>query len=74
MDIQLDKYCQINPSSSPWLQERLAKLSGGIAAIKVGGVSEAEVNRFIDVLNATRTAMEEGIVPGGGKAFFVLFN
>merc|ERR1711997_207723 len=54
------------------LQERLAKLSGGIAVIKVGGASEVEVNekkdRFIDALNATRAAVEEGIVPGGGKA------
>lgn len=54
------------------LQERLAKLSGGVAVIKVGGASEVEVNekkdRFVDALNATRAAVEEGIVPGGGKA------
>jgi len=54
------------------LQERLAKLSGGIAVIKVGGASEVEVNekkdRVVDALNATRAAVEEGIVPGGGKA------
>mmetsp|Transcript_4526 Transcript_4526/g.7577 ORF Transcript_4526/g.7577 Transcript_4526/m.7577 type:complete len:576 (+) Transcript_4526:87-1814(+) len=54
------------------LQERLAKLSGGIAVIKVGGSSEVEVNekkdRVVDALNATRAAVEEGIVPGGGKA------
>jgi len=54
------------------LQERLAKLSGGIAVIKVGGGSEVEVaekkDRFVDALNATRAAVEEGIVPGGGKA------
>merc|ERR1712157_486608 len=54
------------------LQERLAKLSGGVAVIKVGGASVVEVNekkdRFIDALNATRAAVEEGIVPGGGKA------
>merc|ERR1711982_186620 len=54
------------------IQERLAKLSGGVAVIKVGGASEVEVNekkdRFIDALNATRAAVEEGIVPGGGKA------
>merc|ERR1719273_458893 len=54
------------------LQERLAKLSGGVAVIKVGGASEVEVNekkdRVIDALNATRAAVEEGIVPGGGKA------
>jgi chaperonin GroEL len=54
------------------LQERLAKLSGGVAIIKVGGASEIEVNekkdRVVDALNATRAAVEEGIVPGGGKA------
>mmetsp|Transcript_3516 Transcript_3516/g.5199 ORF Transcript_3516/g.5199 Transcript_3516/m.5199 type:complete len:576 (+) Transcript_3516:52-1779(+) len=54
------------------LQERLAKLSGGVAVIKVGGASEIEVNekkdRVVDALNATRAAVEEGIVPGGGKA------
>merc|ERR1719231_994575 len=54
------------------LQERLAKLSGGVAVIKVGGGSEVEVSekkdRFVDALNATRAAVEEGIVPGGGKA------
>jgi len=54
------------------LQERLAKLGGGVAVIKVGGASEVEVgekkDRFIDALNATRAAVEEGIVPGGGKA------
>jgi len=54
------------------LQERLAKLSGGVAVIKVGGSSEVEVNekkdRVVDALNATRAAVEEGIVPGGGKA------
>lgn len=54
------------------LQERLAKLSGGVAVIKVGGSSEVEVgekkDRFIDALNATRAAVEEGILPGGGTA------
>merc|ERR1719223_1228502 len=54
------------------LQERLAKLSGGVAMIKVGGSSEVEVNekkdRVDDALNATRAAVEEGIVPGGGSA------
>ena len=54
------------------LQERLAKLSGGVAVIKVGGVSEVEVgerkDRFVDALNATRAAVEEVVVPGGGSA------
>merc|ERR1719443_787856 len=54
------------------LKERLAKLSGGVAVIKVGGASEVEVgevkDRLNDALNATRAAVEEGIVPGGGVA------
>ncbi|KAG5460787.1 MAG: LOW QUALITY PROTEIN: heat shock protein 60 [Olpidium bornovanus] len=54
------------------LQERLAKLSGGVAVIKVGGASEVEVgekkDRFVDALNATRSAVEEGVVAGGGTA------
>jgi chaperonin GroEL len=54
------------------LQERLAKLAGGVAVIKVGGVTEVEVkerkDRVDDALNATRAAVEEGIVPGGGIA------
>jgi len=54
------------------LQERLAKLSGGVAVLKVGGASEVEVNekkdRITDALNATRAAVSEGIVPGGGVA------
>jgi chaperonin GroEL len=54
------------------LQERLAKLSGGVAVIKVGGASEVEVgekkDRVVDALNATRAAVEEGILPGGGVA------
>lgn len=54
------------------LQERLAKLSGGVAQIKAGGSSEVEVgekkDRIDDALNATRAAVEEGIVPGGGVA------
>jgi chaperonin GroEL len=54
------------------LQERLAKLSGGVAVIRVGGVTETEVkerkDRIDDALNATRAAVEEGIVPGGGVA------
>ncbi|MHC4267515.1 MAG: chaperonin GroEL [Planctomycetota bacterium] len=55
------------------LQERLAKLTGGVAVINVGGATEAEVNerkaRVEDALNATRAAVEEGIIPGGGVAF-----
>lgn len=65
-----------DPSTSEYekekLQERLAKLSGGVAVIKVGGSSEVEVgekkDRFVDALNATRAAVDEGILPGGGTA------
>ena len=67
---------QIEVSSSDYdrekLQERLAKLSGGVAIIKVGGSSELEVkerkDRVEDALHATRAAVEEGILPGGGTA------
>ncbi len=55
------------------LQERLAKLSGGVAVIEVGAATETELKekklRIEDALNATRAAVEEGIVPGGGTAF-----
>jgi len=55
------------------LQERLAKLAGGVAVIEVGAASEVEMkerkDRFDDALHATRAAIEEGIVPGGGVAF-----
>jgi len=67
---------QIEDTSSDYdrekLQERLAKLAGGVAVIKVGGASEIEVkerkDRVDDALNATRAAVEEGIVAGGGIA------
>jgi chaperonin GroEL len=55
------------------LQERLAKLSGGVAVVKVGAATETEMkekkHRVEDALQATRAALEEGIVPGGGVAF-----
>ena len=54
------------------MTERLAKLSGGVAVLKIGGSSEVEVgekkDRVVDALNATKAAVEEGIVPGGGTA------
>ncbi|MFQ5774373.1 MAG: TCP-1/cpn60 chaperonin family protein, partial [Kiloniellaceae bacterium] len=54
------------------LQERLAKLAGGVAVIRVGGATEVEVkdrkDRVEDAMNATRAAVEEGILPGGGSA------
>jgi chaperonin GroEL len=67
---------QIENTSSDYdrekLQERLAKLAGGVAVIKVGGATEIEVkerkDRVDDALHATRAAVEEGIVPGGGTA------
>ncbi len=67
---------QIEDTSSDYdkekLQERLAKLAGGVAVIKVGGSTEVEVkerkDRVEDALHATRAAVEEGIVPGGGVA------
>ncbi|WP_048648659.1 chaperonin GroEL [Nitratireductor soli] len=67
---------QIDETTSDYdrekLQERLAKLAGGVAVIRVGGSTEVEVkerkDRVDDALNATRAAVEEGIVPGGGTA------
>ncbi len=67
---------QVEETSSDYdkekLQERLAKLAGGVAVIKVGGATEIEVkekkDRVDDALHATRAAVEEGIVPGGGVA------
>jgi chaperonin GroEL len=67
---------QIADTSSDYdrekLQERLAKLAGGVAVIRVGGASEVEVkerkDRVDDAMHATRAAVEEGIVPGGGTA------
>lgn len=59
-------------------QERLAKLSGGVAVLKIGGASEAEVgekkDRVTDALNAARAAVKEGIVPGGGVALLYATN
>ena len=67
---------QIEETSSDYdrekLQERLAKLAGGVAVIRVGGATEVEVkerkDRVDDAMHATRAAVEEGIVPGGGVA------
>lgn len=60
------------------LQERLAKLSGGVAVIKVGAATETELKerklRIEDALNATRAAVEEGIVSGGGTALVNVYN
>jgi len=60
------------------LQDRIAKLSGGVAVVKVGAVTETEMKekklRLEDAINATRAAVEEGIVPGGGTTFAHLSN
>ena len=68
---------QVEDTSSDYdrekLQERLAKLVGGVAVIKVGAATETEMKekkaRVEDAMHATRAAVEEGIVPGGGVAF-----
>ena len=70
---------QIDTTTSEYdrekLQERLAKLSGGVAVIKVGAATETEMKekklRIEDALNATRAAVAEGIVPGGGSAYVI---
>ena len=60
------------------LQERLAKLAGGVAVIKVGAATETELKerklRIEDALAATKAAVEEGIVPGGGTAYVNVIN
>jgi hypothetical protein len=79
-----EQICSViaDPTSSEYdrtkLQERLAKLSGGVAVINVGGSSEVEVrkkkDRYDDALNATRAADEESILPGGGLLSRLSFN
>lgn len=72
---QIKKHIETSTSDydTEKLQERLAKLAGGVAVIYVGAASEVEMkekkNRFEDALAATRAAIEEGIIPGGGVAF-----
>ena len=62
-----------SPFEGDIIKQRLAKLSGGVGVIKVGGATEVEVKeikfRVDDALNATRAAIDEGIVPGGGIAY-----
>jgi chaperonin GroEL len=73
---------EIDKSTSDWdkekLQERLAKLSGGVAVIKVGAATETELkerkHRMEDAVSATRAAVEEGIVPGGGVALITAIS
>src|SRR5208282_44161 len=67
---------EIENSDSDWdrekLQERVAKLSGGVAVLRAGAATEVELkekkHRLEDAISATRAAIEEGIVPGGGSA------
>lgn len=72
MQIKTDIEASNSEYEKEKMHERMAKLSNGVAVIKVGGSSEVEVgekkDRFTDALNATRAAVEEGIVPGGGTA------
>ena len=73
---------QIEETSSDYdkekLQERVAKLAGGVAVIKVGAGSEVEMKekkaRVEDALHSTRAAVEEGVVPGGGSALIQMFR
>jgi chaperonin GroEL len=77
---QIKKEVEISDSDfdKEKLQERLAKLSGGVAVIKVGAATETEMkekkDRIEDALNATRAAQAEGIVPGGGLALALAGN
>jgi chaperonin GroEL len=68
----------LSHSESVFLKERLAKLSNGVATIKVGGITEVEAKermyRIEDAVNATRTAFEAGVLPGGGIALLSLSN
>src|SRR5207302_5219804 len=67
---------EIENTDSDWdrekLQERLAKLSGGVCVLRVGAATEVELkekkHRLEDAISATRAAIEEGIIPGGGRA------
>ena len=66
------KAADLHPAEKAAMQNRLAKLAGGVAIMKVGGATEAEIwekkDRIDDSIHATRAALEEGIVPGGGTA------
>lgn len=73
---------ELQEADSRWdaekLQERIAKLSSGIAVIKVGGSSDVDINelrdRYIDSIGATKAAIEEGVVPGGGSALLFAYS
>lgn len=67
-----------NEQDKAFLKKRLAKLNGGVAIIKVGAITETELKetklRIEDAVNATKAAVEEGIVPGGGTAYITILN
>ncbi|KAJ1609246.1 Hsp60 and GroEL-like chaperone (ATPase) [Cryptosporidium canis] len=69
---QIEENHQLSDYDKEKIQDRLARLTGGVALIKIGGYSDTEISelkdRFIDALNATKCAIEQGIVPGGGSA------
>lgn len=69
---QLEENHKLSEYDKEKIQERLARLTGGVALIKIGGYSDTEISelkdRFVDALNATKCAIEQGIVPGGGSA------
>ncbi|OII73415.1 HSP60 protein [Cryptosporidium ubiquitum] len=69
---QIEENHKLSDYDREKIQERLARLTGGVALIKIGGYSDTEISelkdRFIDALNATKCAIEQGIVPGGGSA------
>ncbi|KAJ1605961.1 Hsp60 and GroEL-like chaperone (ATPase) [Cryptosporidium canis] len=69
---QIEENHQLSEYDKEKIQDRLARLTGGVALIKIGGYSDTEISelkdRFIDALNATKCAIEQGIVPGGGSA------
>ena len=69
---------QKNPAEQDYLKTRLAKIKGGVAIIKVGAATEAEIvykkMKLEDAINATRAALEEGVVPGGGSAFITVYR
>lgn len=69
---QIEENHKLSDYDREKIQERLARLTGGVALIKIGGYSDTEISelkdRFIDSLNATKCAIEQGIVPGGGSA------
>lgn len=69
---QLEENHKLSEYDKEKIQERLARLTGGVSLIKIGGYSDTEISelkdRFVDALNATKCAIEQGIVPGGGSA------